>query len=43
MVVVMEFPNEDAYQEVLEGEAYQELVPHRDKAFKKLNLLASKE
>ena len=38
MAVVMEFPNDEAIKGVFDSEAYQELIPYREKAFKELNV-----
>jgi len=36
LVSVMEFPNQEAVNQVFQGEAYQQLLPYREKAFVKV-------
>jgi uncharacterized protein (DUF1330 family) len=38
-VFLMEFPSAEAIKGVLASDDYQQLVPHRDKAFKELTFL----
>ena len=39
MVVVMKFPHESAFREIVEGEDYPKLTLHRNRPFKKLSPL----
>ena len=38
-VAIMEFPNEEAVRNAFESPEYQAVVPQRDKAFEKLNII----
>ena len=38
MFLFMEFDDASRISELFESEAYQQLIPHRDKAFKELNI-----
>ncbi len=40
-VLIVEFPNEQAFQKLFSSEKYQSLIPSREKAFKKLNVFIS--
>ncbi|CAN5157047.1 hypothetical protein BH23BAC2_BH23BAC2_11320 [soil metagenome] len=40
-VIVVEFPNEQALQNLFSSEKYQSLIPAREKAFKKINVFIS--
>ena len=43
MLVVMEFPNDDAIKKAFNSEAYQELLPYREKAFIALSVSICKQ
>ncbi len=40
-IMVVEFPNQQALQQLFTSEEYKELVPYREKAFSKLNVFLS--
>lgn len=42
VVVVMQFPNDEAIKNVFDSEAYKALLPSRDKAFTALNVFIGK-
>lgn len=42
LVVILEFPNKESFDNVFKSESYQELIPYRDNAFKKLELFITK-
>jgi uncharacterized protein (DUF1330 family) len=42
IVAIMEFPNDDAVHTVFRSEAYQQLLPLRDRAFQKLNVFIAR-
>ena len=43
MLVIMEFPSDDVIKKVFNSEAYQELLPYREKAFTTLNVFICKQ
>ncbi|PCJ66102.1 MAG: hypothetical protein COA58_08500 [Bacteroidetes bacterium] len=43
LVVIMEFPNNQAIIKVFESEAYKELLPFRDRAFTELDVFIGNE
>ena len=42
-MLVVEFPNEQAFQQLFGSEEYKKLVPYREKAFKDLKVYISKK
>ncbi len=42
-IMVVEFPNQEALQELFMSKEYNELAPFREKAFNKLNVFLSKQ
>ena len=42
-IMVVEFPNPQAVQQLFTSKAYQQLVPYRKKAFKKLEVFLSQK
>jgi len=42
-VMVVEFPNQQAFQKLFSGEEYKKLVPYRKKGFSKLNVFISQK
>ena len=42
-VMVVEFPNPQAVQQLFSSKEYQQLVPYREKAFKKLEVFLSQK
>lgn len=43
MLVIMEFPSDVAIKKAFNSEAYQELLPYREKAFISLNVFIGKQ
>lgn len=41
MIAIVEFPNKEAFDKVFKSEAYEALIPLRDKGFSKLNAYIS--
>ena len=42
-IMVVEFPNPQAVQQLFSSKEYQQLVPYREKAFKKLEVFLSQK
>ena len=42
-VMVVEFPNQEAFQKLFSGEEYKKLVHYREKGFNKLDVLISQK
>ncbi len=42
-VMVVEFPNQEAFQQLFSSEEYKKLVPFREKGFEKLNVFISQK
>lgn len=42
-IMVVEFPNQEAFIKLFSSEAYQRIVPYREKGFKKLEVFVSKK
>lgn len=43
MVLVMDFPSQDAVSELFESDAYAALIPARDKGFAEMNILVAND
>ncbi len=42
-VMIVEFPNQQAFQKLFSSEEYKKLVPYREKGFTKLNVFISQK
>jgi len=42
-IMVVEFPNQESFQELFASEDYKKLVPYREKGFNKLNVFISQK
>jgi uncharacterized protein (DUF1330 family) len=42
-IMIVEFPNQEAFMKLFSSEDYKKLLPYRKKGFKKLNVFISKK